>query len=189
MKEIEILVEVFDSINTVKEKLKEFNYIGLNKVIDEYYYDPKRDTLKPDKNNQLNNCLRLRTKGNTYSITYKDDVFDNGKWLYSNEYESNIENIDMLREIFNRLGLIKFIEINNNKETYTYNDYEIVIEDVKDLGLFMEVEYCTNEDVDVKKIKEEIQKFINSLGLNVSEELNMGKPEMYLRKNKIEIES
>ena len=110
-------------------------------------------------------------------------------YTFSNKYESNIENIDMVREIFNRLGLIKFIEINNNKETYKYNDYEIVIEDVKDLGLFMEVEYCTNEDVDVKKIKEEIQTFINSLGLNVSEELNMGKPEMYLRKNKIEIES
>lgn len=189
MKEIEILVEVYDNIDTIKNKLKGFNYAGLKRTIDEYYYDPKREELKPDNNNQLNQCLRLRTKGDTYSITYKDDVFDNGKWLYSNEYESNIENIDMVREIFNRLGLIKFIEIDNNKETYTYEDYEIVIEDVKDLGLFMEVEYCTNEDVDVKKIKDDIQKFIDSLGLNVSKELNMGKPEMFLRKHNIKIET
>ena len=187
MKEIEVLVEVYDTIENVKKKLEKFNYKGLKNTIDEYYYDPKRETLKPDKDNQLSHCLRVRTKNNEYFITYKDDVFDNGKWLYSNEYETKIESITMIKEIFNKLGLIKFIEIDNKKETYTYKDYEIVIEDVKDLGIFMEVEYCTNEEVDVKNIKKEIQKFINELGLNVSEELNMGKPEMYMKKHNINI--
>ena len=56
------------------------------------------------------------------------------------------------------------------------------------LGIFMEVEYCTNEDVDVKLIKKEIQNFIDSLELNVSEELNMGKPEMYMKKHNIHID-
>lgn len=188
MKEIEVLVEVYDDINIVKDKLSDFCYKGLKKTIDEYYYDPKRETLKPDKDNQLSHCLRIRSKNNEYSITYKDDVFDNGKWLYSNEYETKIENIDMLREIFDRLGLVKFIEIDNEKETYVYNDYEIVIENVKDLGIFMEVEYCTCLDVDVKKVKKQIQDFIDNLNLNVSEELNMGKPEMYLKKHNIHID-
>ena len=188
MKEIEILVEVYDNIDNIKKKFSNFEYIGLKRTVDEYYYDPKREELKPDKDNQLNHCLRLRTKNDEYSITYKDDVFDNGKWLYSNEYETRIENIKMLKEIFSKLGLKKFIEIDNQKETYRYNDYEIVIENVKDLGLFMEVEYCTNNDVDVKEIKKEIQTFIDSLKINVSGELNMGKPEMYMRKHNIIIE-
>ena len=187
MKEIEVLVEVYDDILNVKNKLGKFEYKGLNTTIDEYYYDPKRDTLKPDKNNQLSHCLRVRSKNGEYFITYKDDVFDNGKWLYSNEYETKVESISMIKEIFEKLGLVKFIEINNEKETYTYNNYEIVIENVKNLGVFMEVEYCTNEDVDVKTIKKEIQEFIDSLELNVSEELNMGKPEMYMKKHNIHI--
>lgn len=187
MKEIEVLVEVYDSVENIKKKLNSFNYKGLNNTIDEYYYDPKRDTLKPDKNNEINQCLRLRRKNNEYFITYKDDVFDNGKWLYSNEYETKVESIEMIKEIFDRLGLIKFIEIDNKKETYTYGDYEIVIEDVKDLGIFMEVEYCTNDDVDVLKIKNEIQTFIDDLNLNVSKELNMGKPEMYIKKHNIKL--
>ncbi len=187
MKEIEVLVEVYDDILSIKNKFKKFDYKGLKNTIDEYYYDPKRDTLKPDKDNQLSHCLRVRSKNHEYSITYKDDVFDNGKWLYSNEYETKVESVAMIKEIFNKLGLVKFIEINNKKETYTYNNYEIVIEDVKDLGIFMEVEYCTNEDVDVKLIKKEIQNFIDSLELNVSEELNMGKPEMYMKKHNIHI--
>lgn len=94
----------------------------------------------------------------------------------------------MLREIFNKLGLVKFIEIDNEKETYIYKDYEIVIENVKDLGLFMEVEYCTNENIDVKQTKNQIQNFIDELNLKVSKELNMGKPEMYMRKHNIKID-
>lgn len=188
MKEIEILVEVFESIDKVKDALKKCEYTGLKHVIDEYYYDPKRDELKPDSNNNLMHCLRLREKNNKYSITYKDDVFDGSKWLYSNEYETEFQDLDVLKTIFEKLGLKKFITIDNKKESYTYDDYEIVIEDVKDLGLFMEVEYCTKEDIDVKEKKREIQSFINSLNLNVSEELNMGKPEMYMKKHNIVIE-
>ena len=104
MKEIEVLVEVYDDILSIKNKFEKFDYKGLKNTIDEYYYDPKRDTLKPDKDNQLSHCLRVRSKNNECSITYKDDVFDNGKWLYSNEYETEVEKIDMLKEIFNKLG-------------------------------------------------------------------------------------
>ena len=185
MKEIEILVEVNDDISKVKNILKKFKYVGLKHTIDEYYYDPMRDDLKPDSNGQLSCCLRLRRKGDESYITYKDDVFDNGKWLYSNEYESNIESIVMVREIFQRLGLKKFIEIDNNKEIYKTEKYEIALESVKDLGNFLEVEYCTNDDVDVSAVKMEIQKFIDGLNINVSEELNVGKPELYLRKHTI----
>ena len=37
---------------------------------------------------------------------------------------------------------------------YLTDKYEIALEDVKDLGLFLEVEYSTNEDVSVEKVKE-----------------------------------
>ena len=93
----------------------------------------------------------------------------------------------MLKEIFKRLGLKKFIEIDNEKEIYKTNKYEIAVENVKGLGIFMEVEYCTNDDVDVNEVKKEINKFIDDLNIKVSQELNMGKPEMYLRKYNIEI--
>ena len=185
MKEIEILVELQEDINKVIEKFKIFNYITKELVIDEYYYDPKRNNLKPNKNNQINECLRLRQKGNKNYITYKDDVFENNTWLYSNEYETEIKDIEVLKEILNRLGLKKLITIKNNKTTYTYNNYEIVLEEVEDLGYFMEVEYSTKEDVDVKEIKKQIQTFIDSLGLKVSKELNVGKPELMLKKKNI----
>lgn len=189
MKEIEVLVEVYDDYKFVLEKLMKFEYKGLKETTDDYYYDPLRKNLKPDNNFQLSECLRLRTKNNEYSVTYKVDKFDEEKkWLYSDEYETKIESIEQARMIIEKLGLKKLLTINNLKHTYIYNDYEIVLEIVKDLGVFMEVEYCTDKDVNIIEIKRNIQKFIDGLGFNVSSELNMGKPEMIIRKNNIVIE-
>lgn len=66
--------------------------------------------------------------------------------------------------------------------------YEIVFEDVKDLGYFLEVEYCSQDEDDVIEIKKDIQTFIDSLSLAVSKELNMGKPELFLRKNNLNLD-
>ncbi len=188
MKEVEILVKVYSKVDEVIKALEKFEYLGTKETIDTYYYDPLRKSLKPNSKNQIDECLRLRSKGNVNSITYKKDQFDkNGKWLYSDEYETNVDDIYVIAKIFNALGLKELITIHNSKKTYKYNDYEIVFETVKDLGYFLEVEYCTYEDIDVKEKKEEIQKFIDSLGLNVSEELNMDKPEMMINKLNIKI--
>ncbi|MBP3800043.1 MAG: class IV adenylate cyclase [Bacilli bacterium] len=187
MKEIEVLVEVYEDIGKVKEILNQFEYVGKKQVVDEYYYDPKRDDLKPNKDNKIYRCLRLREKNNEFTITYKDDIYEKDKWLYSNEYETKVESIDIMRKILAELGLVKFIEINNTKETYIYDKYEIVLEMVKDLGVFMEVEHCTTDDVDIKSIKNNIQKFIDNLNISVSNELNYGKPEMFIKKHNIKI--
>lgn len=186
MKEIEILVELKTPIDKAKKILSKYEFIKEYNTIDTYYYDPLRNNLKPI-NKQLDECLRLRKKGNNNYITYKVDHFENKKWIYSSEYETKIEDYKMTEEIFNRLGLKKLLVINNNKSIYKSDKYEIALEEVKDLGNFLEVEYCTDEDVDVKKIKHEIQSFIDELNLDVSEELNMGKPEMMIRKNNISI--
>jgi len=188
MKEIEILVELYSNIDDCKNELnKKYNYEGTKLTIDEYYYDPLRKNLKPNKNNQIDECLRLRSKDDTYYITYKVDRFEGKKWLYSDEYETKIDDITQLHKIIELLGLKHLITIHNNKSIYKSDKYEITIEEVKDLGNFMEVEYCTNEEVDIKQIKNEINIFIKNLGFDVSNELNIGKPEMMINKNNIKI--
>lgn len=182
MKEIEILVELYTDINKCKELLSSYELIGEKYTVDTYYYDPLRDNLKPNEKMQLNECMRVRSKGNKYFLTYKVDHFDKDIWLYSDEYETEINDVEMLNNIIERLGLKKLLVINNRKTIYKSELYEIALEEVDNLGNFMEVEYCTNEEVDVNEIKKEINKFIACLNLDVSKELNMGKPEMMLHK-------
>ena len=188
MKEIETLVFLYGDINKCKELLNnKFKYEGTFRTIDEYYYDPLRNNLKPNKENQINECFRLRKTNNNSFITYKVDNFDGNKWLYSDEYETKIDNIDQMHKIIELLGFKKLLTIDNNKSNYKTDKYEITIEEVKDLGNFMEVEYCTNENVNIKEIKEEINNFIKDLGFKVSKELNIGKPEMMINKKNIKI--
>ena len=183
MKEIEILVEVYSNIEDCKKELSNYEFKGTNEVIDIYYYDPLREYLKPNEKNEINQCMRLRKKDDKNYITYKVDKFDdNNIWLYSDEYETEVEDFDKIQEIIKLLGLKELLTIHNKKSLYNTDKYEIALEEVKDLGTFLEVEYCTNEDVDVVLVKKDIQEFINNLNIEVSEELHMGKPEMMLNK-------
>lgn len=183
MKEIEILVELHSDINQAKKIMSKFKNNGVKRTIDTYYYDPMRKNLKPNDKLQIDECFRLREQNNKTYLTYKIDKFDdNNIWLYSDEYETEVENKKQIINIIKALGLKKLLIIKNNKTSYSTDKYEIVLEEVEKLGNFMEVELCTDEDVDIKETKKEIQTFIDSLGLNVSSELHMGKPEMMIRK-------
>lgn len=183
MKEIEVLKELYTEIEKSKKKLEQFELLGSSVVIDTYYYDPLRVNLKPDENNQINECFRIREKEDKYYITYKIDKFDdNGIWLYSEEYETPIGSVEAINKIVDSLGFKKLLTIKNKKTEYAAKLYSIVLEEVEHLGNFIEVEICTNEEVDVKEIKQEIENFMSKLGLKTSSELNMGKPEMMIKK-------
>ena len=185
MKEIEILVEVFTDEQTVLDKLSAFDFVGNKHTVDTYYFDPLRPELKPDESGRLTACFRTRQKDGVNYITYKTDHFNGNVWSYSDEAETTVSDIQVLHDIIKTLGFRKLITIDNLKRTYRTDKYTIEFEKVNDLGLFMEVEYCTPDDVNVSQIKTEIQSFIDTLGIDVSPELNAGKPELMLRKKSL----
>ncbi|MBT4870010.1 MAG: class IV adenylate cyclase [Candidatus Diapherotrites archaeon] len=184
MKEVEVLVKVLSKKNDVLDILNKFNFIGKKKVLDIYFYDEKRDALKP-KEGKLTECFRLRKKDKNNYITYKIDYFDDaGTWIYSDEEETQVNDFRVTTKIISHLGLKPLIEIDNIKHTFLTNEYEIVLEEVKGLGLFLEVERQNiTKTENISEVKQKILDFINSLGIKVSKELNAGKPELMLKKN------
>ncbi|MFA7662911.1 MAG: CYTH domain-containing protein, partial [Patescibacteria group bacterium] len=101
--------------------------------------------------------------------------------------ETEVTDFEATLKIINHLGLEPLVEIDNTKYTYLTNKYEIVLEVVKDLGIFLEVEFLTVDNAsDIEVLKNEIREYIKSFGFKDFEELNMGKPELMLRtKNSI----
>ena len=185
MKEVEILVQVFEDKKKVLDKLKKFHFEGKTRVLDTYFYDPKRVNLKPKESGRLTECFRLRKKADKIFLAYKLDNFDrDGDWIYSDEHETEVADAKAIIKIIDRLGFKTLVEINNEKSIFIDGDYEIVLEDVKGLGLFLEVERLhVKNNENVPKIKKNLWKFIQSLGFDVSKELNVGKPELMLVKN------
>lgn len=183
MKEIEILVQVFDGKKAALAKLRECKRSGTKRTFDLYFFDPKRTNLKPGKNARLRESFRLRKQERKNFLTYKVDHFDNGAWTHSDEHETEIDDFDIAQKILAHLGLKPLVKIESEKHIFLTDDYEIVLEDVKNLGLFLEVEALAPSP-NVTRTKKRIWKFISSLKINVSKELNAGKPELLLRKKK-----
>ena len=159
-------------------------FLGNNKTLDIYIFDPKSNSLKPDKNGQLKNCLRIRSKNRKTYVAYKVDYFDKkGIWLYSDEHEIETSDFKNTLQIFKKLGYKELVKIENIKSTFITPKYEVVLEDVKNLGYFMEVErHNVKSNENIVKVKKEIWAWIQKLGINVGLELKMGKPELMLRK-------
>ena len=179
MKEIEVEVTFDNSKEEVIKKLSKFDYIGEKEICDIYYYDPLRDNLKPESDLRLNETFRLRKTNNSFYITYKKQHFDGKLWVYSDEYETKVEKYDIVKSIITLLGLEPLIIVHNKRKIYKYEDYEIELEEVDGLGIFIEVERLSN-DSDEMKVKEEIREFIRSLKLKNVKELNIGKNQYLL---------
>jgi predicted adenylyl cyclase CyaB len=182
MKEIEVLYSLENDITDVMTKLEQFEHKGAKKTLDIYFVDEKRDDLKPS-NGKIYKCFRLRDKNGSAFITYKNDHYDGETWLYSDEHETKVKSFEQAYKIIECLGLKELVKIDNTKHTFVTPNYEIVIEEVKDLGCFLEVELLISDDVtDVAAEKQKIRDFVTELGLNPGEELNSGKPELMLIK-------
>jgi len=188
MKEIEILVKLFDKKRKILKALTGFKYIKKERIKDTYYFHPNVDILLPEMNGRFRDCFRIRVKENRNLIAYKKDYFDKKDiWQYSEELETSIGDFETIFDILKALGFKILVEIDNTKYKYLHKKYELVLEEVKDLGLFLEVEFKGNSHQSPKKIKKEIYNFISTLGLKFIE-LNLGKPEL-LYKKKMRIKS
>ncbi len=182
MKEIEILVNFDNSKEEVLEILKSFEKVNKKRIVDVYYYDELRNNLKPEKDTRVNEIFRLRKKDDVSILTYKKNYFDDKTWLYSDEYETTIGEYEVLENIISMLGLKELIKLDNTRTTYKYDKYEIVLDELNEVGIFLEVEVMANPEEDHIKIKKDIYNFIKSLGLKNLRVLNVGKNQMLLRK-------
>jgi predicted adenylyl cyclase CyaB len=183
MKEIEILIEVKSAKEAALRALEIFSFQGVREVLDIYFFDPLRPDLQLDKDGRLSRSFRLRQRDGKNSLAYKVDHFEEGVWSYSDEFETEVASPDAILDIIKGLGLKELIRVDTKKHTFITPEYEIVLEEVVGLGLFLEVELLhESEGNNVGELKEKIRIFLQSLDIEFGNEQNAGKPELMLRK-------
>ncbi len=182
-REIEILYGLKDNVDCALKKLRHCKPVYIKRrIIDTYYYDPLRDTLKPSNTGRLSSCFRVREKGHQTLMTYKVDHFDDDLWLYSDEYETGVKSLAAAKHIFAQLGLEELVVVDSVKSVFSSDKFDVVIETIDGLGSFIEVEYRYSNDIkDVSVAKEHIREWLDEVGVEVGEEMNSGKPELLLR--------
>ena len=182
MKEIEILVKVLESKKSALKKLSKFKIDHVAKIVDKYYIHPKIRELIPTKTKSATSMLRVRTKNNKSFVTYKKGFFSKKQWLYSDEYETEIKDPKIMMQIFEKLSFKPIIIVDNTRTVYYYKNYEICLEEVKNLGLFLEIECTAPGTKNPLIVRKEIFKLIEFIGIKVSDEVQAGKAELLWRK-------
>ena len=181
--EVEILFRIKEDASIAKRNIIKFGgkYIKTTKVVDTYFYNNFSSQFRPSIKGRLNGCLRIRVKDNKSFYTYKEDYFNNdGSWLYSDEYETEISDANSLKNALQKQGFKILTVVDSIKHYYIYTEYEICVEEVKSLGTFVEIEHNSNFLDDIEVAKQEIRNVMTAFEFNDFTELDSGKPELMI---------
>ncbi|MBU1132104.1 class IV adenylate cyclase [Patescibacteria group bacterium] len=152
---------------------------GEKRQIDEYFTPPHRDFIeaRPAKE-----WLRLRDADGNCSINYKNWYFDEaGKSDYCDEYETVVESSEQMRKIFSALNFKSLVVVEKVRKTWTYNDFAITMDSVKNLGDFAEIEYIGKDDkVDPIKTTDEMVELLKKIGCGKIKRNYVGYPFLLL---------
>jgi len=142
MKEIEIKAKIEEDLSN---KIIENNGVFLREVFQEdiYFNHPCRDFKESDE------ALRLRKERNNFILTFKGRR-EEGKIKKREEIEAKVE--ESIIEILERLGFKKVCIIRKKRKEFSLGNVKIFIDDVENLGKFIEIEGNEEEIFNIMKI-------------------------------------
>ncbi|MDO8513257.1 MAG: class IV adenylate cyclase [bacterium] len=147
MKNIEIELKYkIDDIGQMTEQIEKLGaeFKQESTGVDTYYIVPDNPGGKK--------YLRVRKKDGNAELDYHYAQSE----TRTDEWETGVASADMTNEILRQLGFQIDVTIEKKRTVYTYKNSELVLDEIKDLGTFIEIE-SPNE--------EELQSIIKELNL------------------------
>lgn len=142
-KEIEIKLPLVngDEVVGFLNKAAEFEYE--DRQVDKYFNPPHRSFIDVEK---IHEWLRLRNSGDKFSITYKNWA---PKGFSCDEFEAKVSSFEDMELMLKALDFKDLVTVDKLRKVWRLNEFEISIDEVVDLGSYIEVEYKGDvEDVD-----------------------------------------
>lgn len=158
-----IEVEVKAKINSFKEIEEKLEKLGAVKSKNEfqediYFNSPVVDFAKTDE------ALRIRTTNNDIFITYKGPKIDKDSKTRK-EIEMSIESSEKAKGIFEEIGFREVRTVRKNRQYYTYENFEISLDDIEGLDPYMEIEIGLEDGKDYSEAQDKIFKLFEKLGI------------------------
>lgn len=168
MKEIEVKARLRDE-SAVVRKLEELG-VQLSEPIaqDDKVYFPVGAVFAEEGNRDP--ALRIRDQNGRYIFTYKKPDKNN---LDKIEFESDINDPEEMAKMCEALGFELRTRIKKIRRKAKYKEYEICLDEVEELGSFIEAE-SMSEDGDSEHIQKELFSFLEMLGVNKEDQVFEG---------------
>lgn len=142
------------------------------------YYQPKYCKFITNDDKPIKEWLRIGKRGNQVILNYKN-------WYdcYCDEYEVEINDDKSLEKIFNALNFEKIAIVDKKRKIYLYQDkYEFSLDNVKNLGYFVEIE-IKKYTSSVLEEYDNLIKLAKRLNLNLDNIDRRGYPYYLLKKD------
>jgi len=151
------------------------------------YFQSHQDPFTTIDKNGLKDAhkwLRIRKCKDSSNLCYKSWHRDslNDIPLYAEQIEVNIDNPNNMQILLERLGYYPIAEVYKWRTSWSYNEYIIVQDKVKDLGIFYEIEYIENIPDPYIAIKS-IFHLLQTIGISDFKIIDKGYPWMYWNSN------
>ena len=159
MIEIEIRAKV-KNLETVREQLKKLNakYVKTERQADHIF---GRAVDLDGEHKIIEGCFiaRIREKGDKGSIEFKE-IKRTGIGM---EFSSPLANLESGLNFLEKLDFERAFTISKVRETYSYQDFELCLDEVEQLGFFIEIEHPCKDDGNKPDALKECQNLLNTL--------------------------
>ena len=159
MIEVEVKAKI-DSFEEMEKRLENLGAIKSKKEFQEdiYFASPIVDFAQTDE------ALRIRTTNNNIFITYKGPKL-NKDAKTRKEVEMSIESAGKAKDIFEEIGFKEVRTVRKNRQYYTYENFEISLDDVEGLNSYMEIEISLEDGNDYDDAQKSIFELFEKLGI------------------------
>ena len=175
--EVEIKLKA-DNIVTqaIKAKLLK-NNPSQKHHIDTYFDNTKNSYLK---STPIREWLSVRQRGSKVIINYKYWHFDqNGIGTHCDEPELVVEDAEAATHLLKPLGFEPLVTVNKHRTEALINDFLVSVDEVEELGNFVEIE-ATKSYGSIEDTIKALNEFAVELGLNTSDITHKGYPHLLL---------
>ncbi|MFA4850443.1 MAG: class IV adenylate cyclase [Methanoregula sp.] len=141
MLEVELKVKV-PSLEPIRKKLVEKGAECKGRIHehDIYYNAPHRDFGVTDE------AVRVRYTNNHAVVTYKGAKIKKFGLKAREELNTAVESGEVFETMLNRLGFTKTTEVNKWRENFRYANAAISLDEVNELGTFVEIEIIADDE-------------------------------------------
>lgn len=178
MKEIEIKA-ILRNKKAVIEKLESIGCVFETPITQsDVVYAEKVGSLEQFRSNEV--FLRIRVQNNSKVLfTIKKRMSND---LDAIEHEVEVGSKEEMEEAIFLMGFKEAVSVNKTRIITHYDNCEICIDDVENLGVFIEMEKLTKEG-ESEKIQDKLFKFFESIGIAREDRIMLGYDVLTLQKN------